>query len=92
MQLTRGWRELVLFWVGIAALGGVGAGILQMIGPPVPIDDLAQDERADVIFVEFAGMPTVAADAAQRRGGRNAERRGQDRQHHLRLKSRRSRR
>lgn len=66
MQLTRGWRGLVFFWVGIAALGGVGAGILQMIGPPVPVDDLAQDERADAIFVEFASrVPTVAADAAQ---------------------------
>ena len=66
MQLTRGWRGLIFFWVGIAALGGVGAGILQMIGPPVPVDDLAQDERADAIFVEFASrVPAVAADAAQ---------------------------
>lgn len=55
-----------LFLGVIAALGGVGAGILQMIGPPVPVDDLAQDERADAIFVEFASrVPTVAADAAQ---------------------------
>jgi hypothetical protein len=55
-----------LFLGGIAALGGVGAGILQMIGPPLPVDDSAQDERADAIFVEFASrVPTVAADAVQ---------------------------
>src|ERR1700693_4557972 len=66
MRLTRGWRGLVLFWAGIASLGGVGAGILQMIGPPAPIDNSAQDERADPMFVEFASrVPMTVSVAAQ---------------------------
>ena len=64
MRLSRGWRGLILFWAGIAALGGVGAGILQMMGPPDPIDDSAQDERADSNFVEFASAVPVAVSVA----------------------------
>jgi hypothetical protein len=64
MRLSRGWPGLALFWAAIAALGGVGAGILQMIGPPAPIDNSAQEERADRIFVEFASRVPVAVSAA----------------------------
>jgi hypothetical protein len=58
MRLSRGWGGLILFWVGIAALGGIGAGILQTIGPPAPIDDSAQDER----------VPTALSAATQDSG------------------------
>ena len=74
MRLSRGWRELILFWVGIAALGGVGAGILQSIGPPDPIDNSAQDERA-IDFVDPRRADGVCC--CRGRGRRNAERRGQ---------------
>jgi hypothetical protein len=64
MRLSRGWRGLVLFWAGIVAFGGVGAGILQMTGPPVPSDTSAQDERADPTFVEFASRVPMAIPVA----------------------------
>ena len=64
MRLSRGWCGLILFWAGIATFGGVGAGILQMIGPPIPIDISAQDERADSIFIEFASRVPVAVSVA----------------------------
>jgi hypothetical protein len=63
MRLSRGWRELALFWAGIAALGGVGAGILEMMGPPASIENSAQDERADAISFEFADRVPVAFSA-----------------------------
>ena len=64
MRLSRGWCGLLLFWVGIAIIGVVGAGILQMIGPPAPIDNSAQDERADPISVEFASRVPVTVSVA----------------------------
>jgi hypothetical protein len=64
MRLSRGWCGLVFFWASIAALGGVGAGILQMIGPPAPIDNLAQDERTNPISVESANRAQVPVSVA----------------------------
>jgi hypothetical protein len=68
MRLSGGWRELILFWVGIAALGGIGAGILQSIGPPAPIDNSAQDESVPMALsaaAEVAAFETPSdVDAA----------------------------
>ncbi len=63
MRLSRGWRDLALFWAGIGVLGGVGAGILEMMGPPASIENSAQDERADAISFEFADRVPVAFSA-----------------------------
>ena len=63
MRVSRGWRELALSWAGIAVLGGAGAGILEMMGPPALIDDSAQDKRADLIPFEFADNGPVALSA-----------------------------
>jgi hypothetical protein len=35
MRLSWGWHGLLLFWIGVLSLGGIGAGTLQALGPPV---------------------------------------------------------
>ena len=64
MRLSSGWCGLILFWAGIAALGGGGAGILQLMGPPDPIDGSAPDERADLNFVASASAVPVEVSVA----------------------------
>jgi hypothetical protein len=68
MRLSRGWRDLALFWAGIGVLAGVGAGILEMMGPPASVENSAQDERADSISFEFANRVPVAFSAVAAAG------------------------
>jgi hypothetical protein len=49
MRLSRGWCGLLLFWVGVVSLCGVGAATLQILGPPQAME---ASER-----VNYAGQP-----------------------------------
>lgn len=46
MRLSRGWRGLLLFWVGVLALGGAGVGVLCVLGPPSRTEQAVQRKRS----------------------------------------------
>src|SRR4051794_31524728 len=59
MWLSRGWRRLLVFWVGAVALVGIGVGTLQMLGPSGPKESAAQERHADPTAVQNASLVTV---------------------------------
>lgn len=68
MQLSRGWYGLVLFWTCVVALGGIGAGTLQVLGSPSREEHPARTNPAEPTVVEYATRvpltPFFAAVAA----------------------------
>ena len=46
MRLSRGWCGLLLFWVGVVSLGGIGAATLQILGPPQATEDSEREHYA----------------------------------------------
>lgn len=68
MQPSRGWCGLILFWAVVVALGGVGAGALQVLGSPSTERSRVHGNGADGTTVEFASLvpltPFAVAPAA----------------------------
>ena len=63
MQLSHGWYRLLRFWLAVLALFGVGAGTLQVLGPPQAEEWTAPHSPS--ASVQIASLvPTVSASVA----------------------------
>ena len=63
MRLSRGWRGLLLFWIGVATCGGIAAMILEILGPTGPNTDVAVREDQEPTVIEFASqVPATSVD------------------------------
>jgi hypothetical protein len=63
MQLSRGWYGLILFWAVVVALGGIGAGALQVLGSPGAERSPVHDNVADSTTIEFASLVPLTSFA-----------------------------
>jgi hypothetical protein len=64
MRLSRGWCGLLLFWVGVVSLCGIGAAALQSFGPPQTTGDSERENYAGRAIPQPDGSISDASSAA----------------------------
>jgi hypothetical protein len=69
-ELLAGWRGLRRFWIGVLAVLGISAGVLQALGPPpgpaiAPLGPAMLPEPGASGRAPSAAKPVVAAQPAQ---------------------------
>ena len=64
MRLSRGWCGLLLFWVGVVSLCGIGAATLQILGPPQVTEDSELENYAGPTIAQPEGIVSDASSVA----------------------------